>query len=136
MRTMDKMLLWSSAWSKDEYWRNLEEQQKNEQNDKIMRTTLSGNEDYCGTVGKAERTDENDIEKVNHPKHYNSHPSGIECIEIVRHYNFDVGNAIKYLWRHGLKHEEGIDDKDKAVEDLEKAIFYINDEIKRIKDTE
>ena len=76
MRTMDKMLLWSSAWSKDEYWRNLEEQQKNEQNDKIMRTTLSGNEDYCGTVGKAERTDENDIEKVNHPKHYNSHPSG------------------------------------------------------------
>ena len=87
-------------------------------------------------VGEAAETNENDIEKVNHPKHYNSHPSGIECIEIVRHYNFDVGNAIKYLWRHGLKHEEGIDDKDKAVEDLEKAIFYINDEIKRIKDTE
>ena len=86
-------------------------------------------------VGEAAETNENDIEKVNHPKHYNSHPSGIECIEIVRHYNFDVGNAIKYLWRHGLKHEEGIDDKDKAVEDLEKAIFYIKDEIKRIKDT-
>lgn len=106
-----------------------------------MRTTNEsatwlGGEYYGGMVRKVAETDKKTIEKVNHPQHYNSHPSGIECIEIVRHYNFDVGNAIKYLWRHGLKHEEGIDDKDKAVEDLEKAIFYINDEIKRIKDTE
>ena len=67
-------------------------------------------------------------DNVNHPKHYNSHPSGIECIEIVRHHDFNIGNAIKYLWRAGLKGGE-----DKLIEDLEKAIFYINDEIQLIK---
>lgn len=72
-------------------------------------------------------------DNVNHPKHYNSHPSGIECIEIVRHYNFDVGNAIKYLWRHGLKSEPGSDAREKAIEDLEKAMWYIKDEIDRLK---
>ena len=60
-------------------------------------------------------------ENVNHPKHYNSHPSGVECIDIVRHYNFNVGNAIKYLWRHGLKSEEGMSDEEKSIEDLQKA---------------
>lgn len=63
---------------------------------------------------------------VNHPKHYTSDPSGVECIQIVRHRNYNIGNAIKYLWRAGLKNE------DKHIEDLKKAIFYINDEIKRI----
>ena len=43
---------------------------------------------------------------VNHPSHYCSHPSGVECITIVRHYDFNIGSAMKYLWRHGLKHEE------------------------------
>lgn len=71
-------------------------------------------------------------ERVNHPDYYNKHPSGIECIEIVRHHNFNVGSAIKYLWRQGLKTEEGISDKDKQIEDLKKAIFYITDEIKRL----
>ncbi len=32
---------------------------------------------------------------VDHPAHYNVHPSGIECIEVVRHHNFNVGSAIK-----------------------------------------
>lgn len=63
------------------------------------------------------------MDKVNHPKHYNSHPSGIECIEIVRHMGFNLGNAIKYIWRCDLK--------DNEIEDLKKAIFYISDEIKR-----
>lgn len=54
--------------------------------------------------------------------------------EIVRHHNFNIGNAIKYLWRAGLKREEGMPDKDKQIEDLRKALFYINDEIERIKD--
>lgn len=71
-------------------------------------------------------------DNVNHPKHYNSHPSGVECITIVRHHNFNTGNAIKYLWRTGLKEEEGLDIKDKAIEDLKKAIFYIQDEIIRL----
>lgn len=70
---------------------------------------------------------------VNHPKHYNSHPSGIECIDIVRHYDFNIGNAIKYIWRARLKHEIGMTDKDKQIEDLEKAMFYLNDEIEMLK---
>ena len=71
-------------------------------------------------------------DNVNHPKHYTSHPSGIECIEITRHYCFDVGNAIKYLWRAGLKKEMGLEDKQKEIEDLKKAIWYINDRIKQL----
>jgi hypothetical protein len=62
---------------------------------------------------------------VNHPAHYTSHPSGIECIDVVRHMNFNLGNVIKYLWRAGLK-EEGT-----TIEDLKKAAWYLNDEIKR-----
>ena len=42
-------------------------------------------------------------DKVNHPKHYTNHPSGIECIEITQHHDFCIGNAIKYLWRAGIK---------------------------------
>ena len=75
---------------------------------------------------------EQKADSVNHPAHYNSHPSGIECIEIARHHNFNIGNTIKYLWRAGLKSEEGMEDIDKQVEDLNKAIWYIQDEIKRI----
>lgn len=66
--------------------------------------------------------------EVDHPRHYNRHPSGIECIQIVRHMNFNVGNAIKYLWRAGKKGS--------TTEDLKKAIWYINDEIERIESDE
>lgn len=58
------------------------------------------------------------------PNHYRQHPSGVECIEITRHMNFNLGNAMKYLWRAGLKGDR--------IEDLKKAVWYINDEIKRI----
>ena len=61
---------------------------------------------------------------VDHPEHYTSHPSGVECIDITEHFNFNIGNAIKYLWRAGLKGD--------AVEDLEKARWYITREIARI----
>ena len=64
-------------------------------------------------------------DNVEHPKHYTSHPSGVECIQITRHMNFNLGNAFKYIWRAGLKGN--------AIEDLEKARFYINDEIQRLK---
>lgn len=64
---------------------------------------------------------------VTHPSHYTSHPSGVECIEIVKHLNFPVGNAIKYLWRAGLKGD--------AIQDLEKAKRYIEIEIERLKET-
>lgn len=63
---------------------------------------------------------------VNHPAHYTSHPSGVECITITRHMTFNIGNVIKYVWRSGLKGEAP------AVQDLKKAAFYLNDEIKRI----
>lgn len=62
---------------------------------------------------------------VNHPPHYTQHPSGVECIAITRWMNFNLGNAIKYIWRAGLKGD--------AIEDLEKAVFYLNDEIERLR---
>ena len=70
---------------------------------------------------------------VYHPKHYTSHPSGVECIDIARHYCFNIGCAIKYLWRAGLKNEKGMTDKAKEIEDLQKAVWYINDRIKELK---
>jgi hypothetical protein len=72
-------------------------------------------------------------DNVNHPSHYTSHPSGVECIDIVRHYCFAVGNAIKYLWRAGLKGDASMTSKEKEIEDLKKAIFYINDRIETLK---
>jgi len=64
------------------------------------------------------------VERVNHPKHYNLNPSGIECIDVVEWMSFNIGNAVKYLWR--------CESKDNEKEDLEKAIWYINREIQRI----
>lgn len=71
-------------------------------------------------------------DNVNHPKHYTSDPSGIECIDITRHRNFNVGNAIKYLWRAGLKIDVDKSSINKQIEDLEKAVWYIVDEIHRL----
>lgn len=69
--------------------------------------------------------------RVNHPSYYKD-PSGVECITVARYRDFNIGNALKYLWRAGLKKEEGISDIDKQIEDLQKAIFYINDEINKL----
>jgi hypothetical protein len=69
---------------------------------------------------------------VEHPEHYNSHPSGIECIQVTEHHNFCIGNAIKYLWRNGLKSEEGKTNREKQIEDLNKAIWYIKREIQNL----
>lgn len=74
----------------------------------------------------------NKIDMVNHPDHYTSDPSGVECIEITRHRNFNIGNAFKYLWRAGLKDDSSKSKLQKQVEDLRKAVFYINDEIARL----
>jgi hypothetical protein len=63
---------------------------------------------------------------INHPKHYNSHPSGIECIVIAEHHNFSIGSALKYLWRQGLK--EG----NSPISELKKAAWYIQREIERL----
>lgn len=62
-----------------------------------------------------------DHDPVNHPAHYASHPSGIECIQVVRHMSFNLGNVVKYLWR--------ADRKGAPIEDLKKARWYLDDEI-------
>lgn len=62
---------------------------------------------------------------VDHPEHYNSNPSGVECITVVEHMNFNVGNAMKYLWRAGFKSPT-------ATEDLKKARWYVMREIERL----
>lgn len=77
-------------------------------------------------------TSKNKNDQVNHPKHYTSDPSGIECIDITRHRNFNIGNVIKYLWRAGLKEDKDRKLIDKQVEDLNKAIWYLVDEIHRL----
>jgi hypothetical protein len=60
---------------------------------------------------------------VNHPKHYTQHPSAVECIQITEHMNFCLGNAVKYIWRADLKNDD--------IEDLEKAVWYVQREILR-----
>ena len=60
-------------------------------------------------------------DNVNHPKHYTSHPAGIECIQVTEHMNFNLGNAVKYIWRADLKGQ--------SVQDLQKAKWYIEREI-------
>jgi hypothetical protein len=72
---------------------------------------------------------------VNSPKHYTSHPSGVECIDITKHYNFQIGNAIKYLWRQGIKTEQGMDSVEKQIQDCEKAMWYIRSYIVDLKGT-
>ncbi|TAL45476.1 MAG: DUF3310 domain-containing protein [Salinibacterium sp.] len=66
---------------------------------------------------------------INHPTHYTSHPSGVECITVVEHFGFNVGSTIKYLWRCGLK---GGSTKQDRLTDLRKAEWYVKREIQRI----
>jgi hypothetical protein len=67
-----------------------------------------------------------DKETVNHPDHYNKHPSGVECIDVAEWFGFNLGNAVKYIWRAEHKND--------AIEDLKKAAWYVNREIeKRLK---
>jgi hypothetical protein len=64
-------------------------------------------------------------DRVNHPPHYNAHPANIECIDVVEHMTFNLGNAVKYIWRAGLKSEN-------TIEDLRKASWYLEREIGRL----
>jgi len=67
-----------------------------------------------------------DTDLVNHPQHYTSLPNGIECIQITQFFNFNLGNAIKYIWKAGKKTTD-------PVQDLQKAMKYLEFEIERIK---
>lgn len=87
----------------------------------------------CGFYQIAKVADEtlprykvNNKNEVEHPKHYTEHASGVECIQITEHMNFNLGNATKYIWRSGLKSND-------KIKDLEKAKWYVNREIERVK---
>ena len=62
---------------------------------------------------------------IDSPPHYTKHPSGVECITITEEMSFNLGNAVKYIWRCDLKSESPIDD-------LRKAKWYIEREINRL----
>ena len=110
-----------------------------------IKKVLYINNDYVyfreGTTGYTRYTVENFLknwklytpedDKVNHPTHYTwlKDLCGIEVIDITRHMDFNLGNSIKYILRSGHKKEEGYTDKQKTIEDLKKAIWYLNDEI-------
>lgn len=64
--------------------------------------------------------DKNNVEQ---PDHYTKHPSRVECITVAEHMNFNLGNALKYIWRCELKLNK--------AEDLKKAIWYLQREIDR-----
>ena len=94
-------------------------------NDKWVRRDLYIR-DASMTLGEAIKEwvdvkEENDV--VNKPKHYTEHPSGIECIQVTEHMGFNLGNAVKYIWRCDLKRD--------AIEDLKKAKWYIEREISK-----
>ena len=97
-----------------------------------MKSTVKLNSDQMDAIRKGSVTMidgvgplGNTYETVDHPAHYCSHPSKIECIAITEHMNFCLGNAVKYIWRSG--------EKGNAIEDLRKSIWYINREIERLK---
>lgn len=89
---------------------------------------------------------DNNMNNVEHPSHYNTNnPTirtkcgcnkvseiSIECIDVIRNMPVWKGNAVKYLWRAGLKKDTALDKKQKEIEDLKKAIWYINDRIKQL----
>lgn len=79
----------------------------------------------CPPGGFIEVTKKELDDIVNHPKHYTKHPSGVECIQVTEYMNFCLGNAMKYIWRANDKH-------DSPLEDLKKAKWYIEREIKRL----
>jgi hypothetical protein len=62
------------------------------------------------------------------PEHYKAHPSGVEAIQVTEHMNFCLGNAMKYIWRADEKHSDG------GIEDLTKAVWYIERELQRRED--
>ena len=79
--------------------------------------------DKTPTIGINVNSTRRQSDMVNHPPHYTSHPSGVECITITQHMGFNLGNALKYIWRADLKNDTN--------EDLKKAVWYINRELEK-----
>jgi len=102
--------------------RNMDKKVKPKQEWKVVHVSTSDN-----SIEHAMHVEmhEPPSDPVNHPAHYTSHPSGIETIEITRHLSFNLGNSIKYILRSPYK--------GKAIEDLQKAVWYLNDQIRLLK---
>ena len=81
------------------------------------------------TKGEGETANEK-TEQVSHPSHYAwlKDLCGVEPIEICQHFDFSVGNALKYIMRKG-KVERNLTEKQQRIQDLEKAIYYLKNEI-------
>ncbi len=87
-----------------------------------------GKNGYIENPGRIKMTEIRDNSEwrpeVNHPKHYTSHPSGVECITITEWMNFNLGNAVKYIWR--------LENKGDQIINLQKAKWYLEREISRL----
>ena len=77
-------------------------------------------------------TSPSEVDHIN-PTHYKGHPSGVECISVTRHMGFNLGNAVKYIWRAGEKVLPGETKEVAQIRDLEKAKWYLEDEIAQLK---
>lgn len=99
---------------------------------------MTGEEYFHLKRGDAVTREDKKDNKVNHPSHYTwlKELCGIEVIDIARHLDFNLGNSIKYILRSGHKKEEGYTNKQKTIEDLKKAVWYIEDEINMLKNKE
>ena len=75
-----------------------------------------------------------DEEKVNHPSHYTwlKDLCGIEVIDITRHMNFNLGQILKYILRLGHKKDKNFTNYEKVLSDLNKAKYYLENEINRV----
>ena len=94
---------------------------ENQYDDDLKTSTEVDEVIYDFQVSCTQEKIENDA--VNNPKHYTNHPSGIECIQVTEHMGFNLGNAMKYIWRCDLKKD--------AIEDLKKARWYLDREINK-----
>ena len=89
----------------------------------IERTLQDWRNDGAVVLGVHPEARPDAVDLVDHPPHYTGHPSGVECITITEYMSFNLGNAVKYVWRADLKGQ--------ALEDLKKAVWYIEREIAR-----
>jgi hypothetical protein len=89
---------------------------------------------YFSNAGTSACTSFDINDNVNHPSHYTwlKDLCGVEPIDICKHLDFDLGNALKYILRAGHKKDISMTEGENAIEDLKKAIFYINDKIEML----
>ena len=128
-----------------EYRELLEDTMQEENNKQNLKERIKHTNDIAEEAMKKWLNAKHDA--VNHPSHYTTNTPiirvkcecgkvievPIECIDVIRNVPLWKGNAIKYLWRAGLKKEQGLSDIEKEKEDCQKAIWYINDYIKNLK---